>query len=79
MYPPLLENEPTSNYSHLTRNVQKERVNVGFVQKVFPAKPTSTHTNFPPNLSRLQNNPLENNVEPVYLKSEPPQKQSAEK
>jgi hypothetical protein len=22
MYPPLLENEPTSNYSHLTRNKQ---------------------------------------------------------
>ncbi len=34
---------------------------------------------FPPNLSCLQNNPLENNVEPVPAKSELPQKHSAGK
>jgi hypothetical protein len=34
---------------------------------------------FPPNLSRLQNNPPENNVEPVPPKSELPPKQSAGK
>ncbi len=44
MYPPLLENGPTSIYSHLTRNEQYKGVDVGFSQTFFPAKPTSTHT-----------------------------------
>jgi hypothetical protein len=34
---------------------------------------------FPPNLSRRQNNPPENNVEQVPAKSELPSKQSAGK
>ena len=44
MYSLLLENQPTSIYSHLTRNTQQEWVDVGFARNFFPAKPTFTHT-----------------------------------